>query len=105
MSASAVYEGWVRHRRFEPVEHEFRYRFFLTYLDLGELPEVLDPYPLWSARRPRPPGSAAPTSSATRRAARRRRRDGWWPSGSGTAPPARSACSPACATSATPSTR
>ena len=52
MSASAVYEGWVRHRRFEPVEHEFRYRLFLMYLDLEELPQVLDPYPLWSARRP-----------------------------------------------------
>ena len=51
MSASAVYEGWIRHRRFEPVEHSFRYRFFLIYLDLAELPEVLDGYPLWSARR------------------------------------------------------
>jgi DUF1365 family protein len=54
MSASAVYEGWIRHRRFEPVEHEFRYRLFLMYLDLDELPEVLDRYPLWSARRPAP---------------------------------------------------
>jgi uncharacterized protein len=52
--ASAVYEGWVRHRRFEPVEHSFRYRLFLMYLDLGELPAVLDPYPLFSARRPAP---------------------------------------------------
>lgn len=54
MTASAVYEGWVRHRRFEPVEHEFRYRLFLMYLDLDELPEVLDPYPLFSARRAAP---------------------------------------------------
>jgi hypothetical protein len=54
MTASAVYEGWVRHRRFEPVEHSFRYRFFLTYLDLGELPDVLDPFPLYSARRAAP---------------------------------------------------
>ncbi|HEU5062512.1 MAG TPA: DUF1365 domain-containing protein [Solirubrobacterales bacterium] len=49
--ASAVYEGWVRHRRFEPVEHSFRYPLFLMYLDLAELPGVLDPYPLFSARR------------------------------------------------------
>ena len=49
--ASAAYEGWVRHRRFEPVEHEFRYPLFLMYLDLAELPEVLDPYPFFSARR------------------------------------------------------
>jgi len=54
MSASAVYEGWVRHRRFEPVEHSFRYRLFLMYLDLDELPGVLDPFPLFSARRAAP---------------------------------------------------
>jgi DUF1365 family protein len=54
MSASAVYEGSVRHRRFEPVEHSFRYRFFLMYLDLDELPGVLDPFPLYSARRRAP---------------------------------------------------
>jgi DUF1365 family protein len=54
MTASAVYEGTIRHRRFEPVEHEFGYRFFLMYLDLGELPGVLDGYPLWSARRRAP---------------------------------------------------
>jgi uncharacterized protein len=54
LTASAVYEGWVRHRRFEPVEHSFRHRLFLMYLDLGELPEVLDPFPLFSARRPAP---------------------------------------------------
>lgn len=54
MSASAVYEGTVRHRRFEPVDHSFRYRLFLMYLDLGELPGVLDPYPLFSARRAAP---------------------------------------------------
>jgi len=54
VTASAVYEGHIRHRRFEPVEHEFGYRLFLMYLDLGELPGVLDPYPLWSARRAAP---------------------------------------------------
>jgi len=54
VTASAVYEGWIRHRRFEPVEHSFRYRLFMAYLDLDELPGVLDPYPLWSARRAAP---------------------------------------------------
>ena len=54
MTASAVYEGWLRHRRFEPVEHSFRYRLYMAYLDLDELPGVLDRYPLWSARRPAP---------------------------------------------------
>jgi DUF1365 family protein len=54
LTASAIYEGWVRHRRFEPVEHSFRHRLFLAYLDLAELPAVLDPFPLYSARRPAP---------------------------------------------------
>jgi uncharacterized protein len=48
--ASAIYEGTIRHRRFTPVEHEFRYRLFLMYLDLAELPQLFDPYPLFSAR-------------------------------------------------------
>lgn len=54
MTASAIYEGWLRHRRFGPVEHSFRYRLFMAYLDLSELPAVLDPFPLWSARRAAP---------------------------------------------------
>ncbi|MEJ7875355.1 MAG: DUF1365 domain-containing protein [Solirubrobacterales bacterium] len=49
---SAIYEGWVRHRRHDPVSHEFRYPLFMAYLDLDELPWVLDPYRGWSARRP-----------------------------------------------------
>ena len=52
MSASALYEGWVRHRRLDPVQHAFRYPIFMAYLDLGELPEVLDPLRGWSARGP-----------------------------------------------------
>jgi DUF1365 family protein len=54
MSGSAIYEGWVAHRRRGPVPHSFRYRVFMPLFDLGELPEVLDPIPLWSARRPAP---------------------------------------------------
>jgi DUF1365 family protein len=46
--------GTIRHRRFEPIDHAFTYRLFLMYLDLGELPEVLDPFPLFSARRAAP---------------------------------------------------
>ena len=51
---SAIYEGWVVHRRLRPVQHGFRYRIFMPLLDLAELPEVLDEFPLWSARRPAP---------------------------------------------------
>jgi uncharacterized protein len=52
MTESAIYEGWVRHRRHDPVAHAFTYPLFMAYLDLAELPWVLDPYPGWSARRP-----------------------------------------------------
>lgn len=52
--ASAIYEGTVSHRRRTPVEHAFRSRLFLMYLDLAELPELFDGHPLWSARRPAP---------------------------------------------------
>ncbi len=52
MSESALYEGWVRHRRHDPVEHEFRYPMFMAYLDLDELPSALDRLTGWSARRP-----------------------------------------------------
>jgi uncharacterized protein len=48
---SAVYSGWVRHRRYQPSHHEFRYRLFMMYLDLAELPSVLDPFWCWSARK------------------------------------------------------
>ncbi len=54
MTASAIYEGRLRHRRFAPVEHEFGYRLYMAYLDLDELPEALDPFPGWSARRRAP---------------------------------------------------
>ncbi|MDQ6806477.1 MAG: DUF1365 domain-containing protein [Actinomycetota bacterium] len=50
--ASAIYEGVVAHRRSEPREHAFSYRLTMMYLDLGELPELFDGNPLWSARRP-----------------------------------------------------
>lgn len=51
---SAIYEGTVRHRRFEPIERQFEYRIFMAYLDLGEIPEVMDIHPLWSTRRRSP---------------------------------------------------
>ena len=53
-TGSAIYEGWVSHRRLEPVEHSFRYPIFLPLFDLDELPELLDDVPLWSARRRAP---------------------------------------------------
>lgn len=37
MTASAIYEGTIRHRRFAVSSHEFSHRLALAYLDLGEL--------------------------------------------------------------------
>lgn len=48
---SCVYEGWVRHRRFAPVKHSFRYKVFHLFLDLGELNEVFRGRLLWSIYR------------------------------------------------------
>ena len=87
MSGSALYEGWVSHRRRSPVEHAFRYRVLMCLLDLDELPGALDRHPLWSARRPapvrfrrsRPPGRSG-------RAAGRGRPGRWWPSDRGSRP-------------------
>lgn len=47
---SGIYQGWVRHRRFMPRRHSFRYRLFMMYLDLDELDAVLDLSPWWSTR-------------------------------------------------------
>jgi DUF1365 family protein len=51
---SSLYKGWVRHRRRAPAGHAFRYRLFMVYLDLAELPGAFDGTWLWSARRPAP---------------------------------------------------
>lgn len=48
---SALYHGWLRHRRHAPRPHAFRYPLFLVYLDLAELDEVFRGRWLWSARR------------------------------------------------------
>lgn len=45
---SAIYQGWIRHRRFVPRNHEFRYRSTLFYLDLDELPELFSGVFGWS---------------------------------------------------------
>lgn len=49
--ASAVYSGWVRHRRYRPHPHAFRYRQFQLLLDLDELDRVFEGRRLWSVGR------------------------------------------------------
>ena len=51
---SAIYEGFVRHRRFVPHAHRFCYPVFMMYLDLDELDEVFAQSRLWSQRPWRP---------------------------------------------------
>ncbi|BAU76482.1 DUF1365 domain-containing protein [Metapseudomonas furukawaii] len=43
---SALYFGWVRHRRFSPRAHDFRYPIGLLYLDLAEQQRLFDLSPL-----------------------------------------------------------
>ena len=50
-SHSALYRGFVRHRRFRPVENQFRYPIYLLYLDLEEVPGVFEGRWLWSVER------------------------------------------------------
>ncbi|WP_422931071.1 DUF1365 domain-containing protein [Singulisphaera sp. PoT] len=42
----------MRHRRFIPLLHTFRYRLFLLYVDLEELPDPFRGRWFWSASRP-----------------------------------------------------
>jgi len=51
MTASCLYVGNVRHRRFSPVGHELSYSLFMAYLDLDELPSVFRGRWLWSVGR------------------------------------------------------
>lgn len=48
---SALYSGWVQHRRFAPRAHAFRYRMGLLYLDLSEQAQLLTLSPLAGSGR------------------------------------------------------
>ncbi len=47
---SAIFKGSVKHRRQNPVAHEFRYGMFMMYLDLAELDKVFSNRWFWSAK-------------------------------------------------------
>ena len=49
---SALYRGWVSHRRRGPAGHAFRYRTFMVWLDLAELAAAFRGRWFWSASRP-----------------------------------------------------
>jgi DUF1365 family protein len=48
---SAIYSGWLSHRRHVPRAHAFRYPLFMVCLDLAELDTVFAGRWLWSCRR------------------------------------------------------
>jgi DUF1365 family protein len=48
---SAIFEGSVKHRRQDPVAHEFHYNIFMMYLDLAELDTVFKHRWFWSVSR------------------------------------------------------
>jgi len=52
---SALFQGWVRHRRFSPARHDFLMPLFMVYLDLAELDAFFRPFRngmLWSTDQP-----------------------------------------------------
>lgn len=51
VAGSAVYVGWVTHRRRSPVEHRFRYPTAMLLLDLDELPGALEGHRHWGVER------------------------------------------------------
>ena len=51
---SALYTGYLQHRRHAPRQHEFRSGLNMLYLDLSELDTVFRGRWLWSAQRPAP---------------------------------------------------
>jgi uncharacterized protein len=52
VQASAIYKGWVAHKRNQPKVHQFKYQVFMMYLDLDELPKLFDSSKFWSYLTP-----------------------------------------------------
>lgn len=50
MLNSGIYQGWVRHRRYLPRQHQLKYRVFMMLLDLDELERVFSTTRLWSKK-------------------------------------------------------
>jgi uncharacterized protein len=50
--APGLYTGTLRHRRFEPVAHAFRYTIFMVLVDIDRLAEAMAVSPFTSLNRP-----------------------------------------------------
>lgn len=48
---SGIFRGTLRHRRFDPVRHEFTYSLFMAFLDIDRLPELMRAAPFLSLNR------------------------------------------------------
>lgn len=46
LTSPGIYTGVIRHRRFKPCLHEFRYRFKMLFLDLDALDSSLNKFPV-----------------------------------------------------------
>jgi DUF1365 family protein len=46
-----LYSGTLRHRRFQPVSHEFTYKLFMAWLDIDCMPELMAQAPWTSYNR------------------------------------------------------
>ncbi len=81
LTAHAIYEGWVQHRRSTPVAHEFRYRINFWYVDLDDLESAFrgrwfwsgtGPAPVWLRRQDHLGDPKIPLADAVRRLVRER---------------------------------
>ena len=52
MSRHTFYSGIIRHRRFEPANHEFKYKLFMVCIDLDHLDSLFSRWPLASLNKP-----------------------------------------------------
>ncbi len=52
MSEHTFYSGLIRHRRFQPTQHEFRYKLFMFCFDLDGLSDVFNLWPLTALDKP-----------------------------------------------------
>jgi len=48
---SAIYKGWVRHRRFTRADNSLRYNVYMVMLDLDEVEQVMNLHPLWKSSK------------------------------------------------------
>jgi uncharacterized protein len=48
---AALYTGTLRHRRFRPARHEFTYPLFMSFLDVDQIPNLLNVSPFASYNR------------------------------------------------------